>query len=91
MKINISIDITPEELRESLGLPDLTSFNENLMTKLTERMESGKFDPESFFKSMNPASNPFGKMFMDAAMKNMNMMNKKPSSKKTGENEKKDS
>lgn len=76
MKINITIDITPEELREALGLPDFNSFNQNLMKKMTEKFESGKFDTESFFKSMNPASNPIGKMFMNAAMKNMDMMNK---------------
>jgi hypothetical protein len=84
MKINISIDITPEELRKSLGLPDLNKFNENLMEKMTEKFDQGKFDTESFFKSINPASNPIGKMFMNAAMKNMDMMKKN----KPQENEK---
>lgn len=81
MKINITIDITPEELRESLGLPDLNEFNKNLMEKMTAQFEDGKIDPKAFFSNINPASNPFTKMFMDAAMKNMDMMNKKNTSK----------
>jgi hypothetical protein len=81
MKINISIDITPEELRESFGLPDLNSFNENLIKKMTEKIQSGTFDAEAIFKSINPISNPIGKMFMNAAMKNMEIMAKKSDKK----------
>lgn len=81
MKINITIDITPEELRESFGLPDLNSFNENLIKKMTEKIQSGKFDTETIFKAMNPTSNPIAKMFMNAAMKNMEMMGKKSDTK----------
>jgi ketol-acid reductoisomerase len=90
MKINITVDITPEELRKSFGLPDFNSFNENIMKKMTEKVQSGKFDAEDFFKTINPASNPLGKMFMNAAMKNMEMMakksEKKSSSKKDSNN-----
>ncbi|MGE4518755.1 MAG: hypothetical protein AB7E04_04535 [Desulfobacteraceae bacterium] len=81
MKINITIDITPEELREAFGLPDLNSFNKNIMEKMSEKVKSGKFDAEEIFKTMNPASNPIGKMFMNAAMKNMEMMGKKSEKK----------
>lgn len=85
MKINISIDITPEEFRKAFGLPDMNSFNENLIKKMTEKIQSGAFDAETIFKSINPAANPIGKMFMNAAMKNMEMMGKK--TKKTNQKE----
>lgn len=74
MKINITIDITPEELRETLGLPDFNAFNQDFMNKISEKMKSGNFDTETFFKTMNPTANPIGKMFMKAAMQNMEMM-----------------
>ena len=82
MKINISVDITPQELREAMGLPDFESFNKNLMEKMTVQFNEEKFDAQTFFKSMSPASNPIAKMFMDAAAKNMDMMNKRKKTKK---------
>ncbi|MDY0131910.1 MAG: hypothetical protein RBR53_04500 [Desulforegulaceae bacterium] len=86
MKINITLDITPEELRKAFGLPDLNSFNENIMKKMIEGIQSGKFAPEELFKTMNPASNPIGRMFMDFAMKNMDIMGKKSTDRKEESN-----
>ncbi|PIE74759.1 MAG: hypothetical protein CSA18_03610 [Deltaproteobacteria bacterium] len=78
MKINISIDITPEELRESLGLPDFSDFNENIIKKMSESFEKGIIEPDSFFKAMNPASNLFGQIFMKSIMKNINIKKDNP-------------
>ena len=52
MKINVNMDLTPKELRELLGLPDVDDFNRLMMDKLAERMEQGGegYDPLTFFK-----------------------------------------
>lgn len=36
MKINIEIDITPEEFRKSMGWPDVEAFNRELLDKLRQ-------------------------------------------------------
>ena len=47
MKFNIEIDVTPEELRRFLGLPDVAPLQNELMGKLRERIDSGmtEYDP----------------------------------------------
>jgi len=52
MKINMNVDLTPQELRELLGLPDVESFNQRIIEKLVERMEQEMegYDPLTFFK-----------------------------------------
>ncbi|MGB0712940.1 MAG: DUF6489 family protein [Gammaproteobacteria bacterium] len=52
MKISMNVDLTPAELRKLLGLPDVEPFNENLMSKIQERMEAGMdgYDPLTLFK-----------------------------------------
>jgi hypothetical protein len=44
MKFNIELDVTPEELRRFLGLPDVAPLQEELMNKLKERIDSGMTD-----------------------------------------------
>lgn len=44
MKINVEVDITPDELRRFLGLPDVAPLQQELMERLRERMESGVAD-----------------------------------------------
>ncbi|WP_067863973.1 DUF6489 family protein [Neptuniibacter marinus] len=52
MKFKIDIDMSPEELRKVLGLPDVQRLQEDMMAKITERMESGAegYDPLTLFK-----------------------------------------
>jgi len=52
VKFKIDIDMSPEELRKVLGLPDVQQFQDDMMTKITERMESGVegYDPLTLFK-----------------------------------------
>ena len=52
MKINMNVELTPKELRELLGLPDVEGFHQALMDKIRERMEQGMegYDPLTFFK-----------------------------------------
>jgi len=74
MKINISIEATPEEVRETMGLPDLSGIQSLLMSKLTEKIKDGSMDAGSVMELVNPKMNLWGKLFMDAAMKNFEMM-----------------
>ena len=49
VKISINVDMTPEELRRFLGLPDVTPLNDDLVEKMRERVSGGVegFDPTS--------------------------------------------
>lgn len=40
MKINIELDISPEEVRRLYGLPDLSSIHKTLTSTLTESLSS---------------------------------------------------
>ena len=42
MKIRIDVDVSPEELREFLGLPPVKPLQEELMQRLRERLEAGE-------------------------------------------------
>lgn len=52
MKINVDLDITPEELRKLFGLPDVEAFQRELMDDIRERMASGAegYDPVKLFQ-----------------------------------------
>lgn len=41
MKVNIEFDLTPEEMRRLLGLPDVSPVNELIVEKLREQTEKG--------------------------------------------------
>ncbi len=54
MKINIEFDMTPEELRRAMGLPDVQEFQNEVMKGMMEKMMSGEegYDSMSLFKPM---------------------------------------
>ena len=54
MKINIEFDMTPEELRRTMGLPDVQEFQQELMKTMMEKMVSGEegYDALSLFQPM---------------------------------------
>lgn len=54
MKINIEFDMTPEELRRAMGLPDVQEFQNEVMKGMMEKMVSGEegYDAMSLFKPM---------------------------------------
>lgn len=56
MKINIEIDMTPEEARTVLGMPDIAPMQEELMKQLTDqiRRNVAYIDPELIVKTMVP-------------------------------------
>ena len=47
MKVNVDIDMSPEELRRLLGLPDVEPIQREMLEKLRKRMVEGVdgYDP----------------------------------------------
>ena len=58
MKVNVTIDCTPEEARAFFGLPDLKPMQERILAEIEERMRAGlgAMSPEAVFKTWIPAS-----------------------------------
>lgn len=54
MKINVEFDMTPEEFRRVMGLPDVQEFQSEVMNAMMEKMTSGEegYDAMSLFKPM---------------------------------------
>lgn len=52
MKLNITVDCTPEEARSFLGLPDVTPVNEVLVNAVKQRIEQNieLVSPEFYLK-----------------------------------------
>ncbi|NYS61035.1 hypothetical protein [Vreelandella salicampi] len=52
MKINVEFDLTPDEFRRALGLPDVEAFQQSLLDNIQRQMESGVdgYDPMSLMK-----------------------------------------
>jgi hypothetical protein len=52
MKINITMETTPAELREFLGLPEVQSLQAEMIEKIREQMQAGVegFDPVSMMR-----------------------------------------
>ncbi|QFU02483.1 hypothetical protein FIU83_12645 [Halomonas sp. THAF5a] len=52
MKINVEFDLTPEEFRQALGLPNVEAFQKDLLDRIQKQMESGVegYDPMSLMQ-----------------------------------------
>lgn len=52
MKMSFDIEMTPEEMRKLLGLPDVEAFQRQLMDDIRERMVAGTegYDPIKLFQ-----------------------------------------
>lgn len=73
MNFKIDVEMTPEELRKVLGLPDVAAFQQEMMDKIQENMAAGAegYDPLTLFQPY--MANSLGSM--DALQKMMlNMM-----------------
>ncbi len=73
MNFKIDVDMTPDELRKVLGLPDVAAFQQEMMDKIQENMVAGTegYDPLTLFQPY--MTNSLGSM--DALQKMMlNMM-----------------
>lgn len=56
MKINVEIDCTPEELRHSIGLPDLQPMQEAVLGAMQKQMLDAvaRSSPEALMRSWMP-------------------------------------
>jgi hypothetical protein len=56
MKVNITVDCTPEEARAFMGLPNVAPIQEAAMKKMQEQMEKATqgMDMESMMKMLFP-------------------------------------
>lgn len=68
MNIKIDVDMTPEEMRRLVGLPDVQEFNKQVMDKMLEKLTIGAegYDPMSLFQSSIMNNSDFTKRWMDA-------------------------
>nr|CAA6820391.1 MAG: Unknown protein [uncultured Thiotrichaceae bacterium] len=66
MNVKFDVDMTPEELRRLMGLPDVQAFNakvmEDMMTKMKEGAEG--YDPMSIFTSSIGSNMDIAKQWM---------------------------
>jgi len=56
MKMHIEIDMTPEEARKFLGLPDVTTLQDKMLAEMEKRMKAAidVNDPEAMLKAWMP-------------------------------------
>jgi tetrahydromethanopterin S-methyltransferase subunit B len=56
MKVNITVDCTPEEARAFMGLPNVAPLQEAAMKQMQAQMEKAaqSMDPETIMKTMFP-------------------------------------
>ncbi|MBT3145971.1 DUF6489 family protein [Neptunomonas phycophila] len=52
MNFKIDVDMTPEEFRKVMGLPDVASLQDEMISKIKEQMEAGVegYDPLTLLK-----------------------------------------
>jgi hypothetical protein len=75
MKVNIEIDMTPQEARAFMGLPDVEPLQRKMLEQMQERMKAAfdTGDPEAMMKAWMPlggadALQKFQKLMWDSAM-----------------------
>ena len=74
MKVKLEVDCTPAEVRAFLGLPDVESLNEQLVTEVKRRMDDNitAMQPDELMKTWTSfglqAQDQFRKL-MEAAVK----------------------
>ena len=56
MKVNIELDMTPEEARRLMGLPDVTKLQDKMLTEMEKRMKTAldTSDPQAMLKAWMP-------------------------------------
>lgn len=54
MKVNVTFDMTPEEFRRLLGLPDTQQFQQEIFKEMMGKMQAGEdgYDAMSLYKPM---------------------------------------
>ena len=56
MKVNVEVDMTPEEARAFMGLPDVGPMQKKMMEEMQARMKAGfdAGDPEAMMQAWMP-------------------------------------
>lgn len=74
MKVHIEMDMTPEEARAFMGLPDVAPLQQQMLEEMRGRMRAAfdAGDPEAMMKAWMPLGGPdafqkFQKFFWDSA------------------------
>ena len=64
MKVNIEVDMTPEEMRRFLGLPDVQGWQKQMLDSFTENMMSSNEQQQEFMRNVfMGAVNPWQDFF----------------------------
>ena len=66
MKVNITIECTPQEARAFFGLPDVTPLNEQLVQEMGRRMQANldAMEPDALMRSWMTLGGEWQKQFM---------------------------
>ncbi len=73
MKVHIELDMTPEESRRMMGLPDVSGLQEKMLAEMERRMKAAldTSDPEAMLRAWMPmggqAFEQFQKFVWDSA------------------------
>jgi hypothetical protein len=56
MKFNIQVDMTPDEARKLMGLPDVTHLQKDMLDEIERRMKAAldTSDPEAMLRAWMP-------------------------------------
>jgi Family of unknown function (DUF6489) len=56
MKVNIELDMSPEEARKLMGLPDVTKLQDKMLAEMERRMKAAldTSDPQAMLKAWMP-------------------------------------
>jgi uncharacterized protein DUF6489 len=90
MKMHIEIDMTPEEARKFLGLPDVTKLQDKMLAEMEKRMKAAidVNDPEAMLKAWMPlggqAFEQFQRFMFDSARRATGAAARKDSDKTKG-------
>jgi len=52
MKINVEVDITPEEMRRFMGLPDVHEMQQNFIEQFSQGLQSSAEQRDEFVQGM---------------------------------------
>ncbi len=79
MKVNIEIECTPEEARTFMGLPDVSTLNNQLVEEMSKRMSANveAMEPDALMKNWMSLGGEWQKQMMGL----MNQAATKPGSK----------
>lgn len=75
MKVHVELDMTPEEARRLMGLPDVSKVQEKMTAEMERRMKAAMdtSDPEAMLKAWMPMGGQgleqFQRFLWDAAAK----------------------